>query len=89
MIVELKNANVFDPQNKIFNKKKNILIKNGKIINKVESGEKIIKSINCKDKIVMPGAIDLHTHIGGGKVNIARLMFPEFPDEFLDKYVGI
>ena len=86
MIIELKNANVFDPQNKIFNKKKNILIKNGKIINKVESGEKIIKSINCKDKIVMPGAIDLHTHIGGGKVNIARLMFPEFHDEFLDKY---
>ena len=26
----------------------------------------------------MPGAIDLHTHIGGGKVNIARLMLQEF-----------
>ena len=83
MIIELKNANVFDPQNKIFNKKKNILIKDGKIVNKIESNEKLSKSINCKDKIVMPGAIDLHTHIGGGKVNIARLMFPEFHDEFL------
>ncbi len=86
MIIELKNANVFDPQNKIFNKKKNILVKDGKIVNKIESNEKLSKSINCKDKIVMPGAIDLHTHIGGGKVNIARLMFPEFHDEFLDKY---
>ena len=72
MIIELKNANVFDPHNKIFNKKKNILIKDGKIINELEKNEKINKSINCKDKIIMPGAIDLHTHIGGGKVNIAR-----------------
>ena len=25
----------------------------------------------------MPGGIDLHSHIGGGKVNIARMMLPE------------
>ena len=29
----------------------------------------------------MPGAIDMHTHIGGGKVNIARLMLEEFHNE--------
>ena len=27
--------------------------------------------------IVVPGGIDIHTHIGGGKVNIARLLLPE------------
>lgn len=27
--------------------------------------------------IVVAGGIDLHTHIGGGKVNVARLMLPE------------
>lgn len=86
MIIELKNANVFDPYNKIFNKKKNILIKDGKIINALEKNEKINKSINCKDKIIMPGAIDLHTHIGGGKVNIARLMFPEFHNDYSDSF---
>ena len=86
MIIELKNANVFDPYNKIFNKKKNILIKDGKIINALEKNEKINKSINCKDKIIMPGAIDLHTHIGGGKVNIARLMFPEFHNDYSDNF---
>ena len=86
MIIELKNANVFDPHNKIFNKKKSILIKDGKIINALEKNEKINKSINCKDKIIMPGAIDLHTHIGGGKVNIARLMFPEFHNDYSDNF---
>ena len=27
--------------------------------------------------VVMAGGIDMHTHIGGGKVNIARAMLPE------------
>ena len=27
--------------------------------------------------VVMAGGIDMHTHIGGGKVNIARMMLPE------------
>ncbi len=27
--------------------------------------------------VVMAGGIDLHTHIGGGKVNLARLLLPE------------
>ena len=27
--------------------------------------------------VVMAGGIDLHTHIGGGKVNLARLLMPE------------
>ena len=30
----------------------------------------------------MAGAIDMHSHIGGGKVNIARMMLPEFRHEF-------
>src|SRR5699024_3305920 len=32
---------------------------------------------NLKNKIVMAGAIDIHTHIGGGKINIARTLLPE------------
>ena len=72
----LKNGRVYDPINKIFNKKKDIYIKDGKIVENLN--EKISETIDCKDKIIMPGAIDLHTHIGGGKVNIARLMLQEF-----------
>ena len=33
--------------------------------------------IDLAGKVVMPGGIDLHSHIGGGKVNIARMMLPE------------
>ncbi len=81
MITQLKSGNVYDPHNKIFNLKKDIFIEDGKIIDKKDVKTKIDKVINCLDKIVMPGAIDLHTHIGGGKVNIARLMMEEFHNE--------
>ena len=81
MITQLKSGNVYDPHNKVFNLKKDIFIQDGKIINKKNIKSKIDKVINCMDKIVMPGAIDLHTHIGGGKVNIARLMQEEFHNE--------
>jgi len=74
--LHLKNGKVFDPSNNIFNKNKDIYIENGKIAKSLDKKAKQI--IDCKDKIIMPGAIDLHTHIGGGKVNIARLMLQEF-----------
>ena len=86
MIIQLKSGIVFDPANKIFNKEKDIFIKNGKIIDRSDLNNKIDRVINCKDKIVMPGAIDLHTHIGGGKVNIARLMLEEFHIENHDRF---
>ena len=81
MITLLKSGNVYDPQNKIFNVKKDIYIEDGQIIDKKSITSKIDKVIDCNNKIVMPGAIDMHTHIGGGKVNIARLMLEEFHTE--------
>ena len=74
--IHLKNGKVFDPTNRVFNKKKDVFINDGKIVNSLK--KKADRIIDCTDKIVMPGAIDLHTHIGGGKVNIARLMLQEF-----------
>ncbi|HSR62423.1 MAG TPA: formylmethanofuran dehydrogenase subunit A, partial [Gammaproteobacteria bacterium] len=35
------------------------------------------KSYDIRGKVVMAGAIDIHTHIGGGKMNLARMMLPE------------
>ena len=81
MITLLKSGNVYDPHNKIFNVKKDIYIQDGSIIDKKNIKSKVDKVINCSNKIVMPGAIDMHTHIGGGKVNIARLMLEEFHNE--------
>jgi formylmethanofuran dehydrogenase subunit A len=81
LLIQLKSGNVYDPHNKIFNIKKDIYIEDGSIVDKKHVSSKIDKVIDCRNKIVMPGAIDMHTHIGGGKVNIARLMLEEFHNE--------
>lgn len=33
--------------------------------------------IDLNGQVVMAGGIDMHTHIGGGKVNLARLLLPD------------
>ncbi|MEE8358178.1 MAG: formylmethanofuran dehydrogenase subunit A [Candidatus Hydrothermarchaeales archaeon] len=71
----IKNGNVFDPLNEIKGEKKDICIKDGKIVEKVN--ERKAHSIDAGGKIVMPGGIDIHSHIAGGKVNAGRLFRPE------------
>jgi formylmethanofuran dehydrogenase subunit A len=42
------------------------------------------QTIDCSGCVVMAGGIDLHTHIGGGKVTLARMLMPEsMPSDFL------
>ena len=36
-----------------------------------------VDEIDASGCVVMAGGIDMHTHIGGGKVNLARLLMPE------------
>lgn len=77
MLIKLKGGNVYDPQHNICGKKKDIYIEDGIIIKKPGSRSKIDKTLDLEGKIVMAGGIDIHTHIGGGKVNIARMLMPE------------
>ncbi len=77
MLTKLTGGIVYDPANGINGKQKDIFIKDGRIIKKPGKDANIDKEYNIKGKIVMAGAIDLHTHIGGGKGNIARMLMPE------------
>ena len=76
MLTKLTGGIVYDPANKINGKKKDIYIQDGRIVTKPRNVEPD-KEYNISGKIVMAGAIDLHTHIGGGKGNIARMLMPE------------
>ena len=83
MITKLQNARIYDPINRINGKIKDLYIKNGYIINKPKNGEKVSTTINLKNKIIMAGGIDIHSHIAGGKVNLARLLLPEEHRKYL------
>ncbi len=80
MITQLKNGRVYDPKHGKNGVIQDIYIRNGRIIHKPSASEKISTTYDLTGKMVMAGAIDMHSHIGGGKVNIARMMLPEFQE---------
>ncbi|MFN7732839.1 MAG: formylmethanofuran dehydrogenase subunit A [Pirellula sp.] len=57
------------------------LLVDGRIATELPASRRIDAQYRLDGCVVMPGGIDLHTHIGGGKVNIARLMLPERPTQ--------
>lgn len=72
----IKNGFVFDPLNGINGEKMDIAIKNGKIVAKVHE-HRGLKVIDATGLTVMPGGVDIHTHIAGGEVNTGRMVRPE------------
>ena len=80
MIIQLKNGRIYDPKHRKDGVIQDIYIRDGRIIDKPNDSEKIGQTYDLTGKVVMAGAIDMHSHIGGGKVNIARMMLPEFQE---------
>ena len=76
----IKNGYVFDPLNGINGEKMDIAVENGKIVEKVNERE--AKVIDASGMVVLPGGVDIHSHIVGAKVNAGRLLRPE--DHFKD-----
>jgi formylmethanofuran dehydrogenase subunit A len=74
----IKNGIVYDPLNDIDGMKKDIHIQDGVIVEKAKDA----KEIDASGMIVMPGGVDIHTHIAGAKVNSGRAFRPE--DHIID-----
>jgi formylmethanofuran dehydrogenase subunit A len=75
MLIRLTGGEVVDPVNGATSKR-DVWIRDGVLAN-VAKGEKPDESHDVTGCIVMAGAIDIHSHIGGGNVNTARLLLPE------------
>jgi len=72
----IKNGHVFDPLQGIKGDKADVAIKDGKIVKDNQVSSKA-KTIDAKGKTVMAGAIEIHAHIAGPKVNVGRIYRPE------------
>lgn len=84
MLIKLSGGKVFDPANKVNGRKRDIFIRDGWIVTS-PGGAKPDKVYDVAGKVVMAGAIDLHSHIAGGKGNISRMLLPEEHREFQAK----
>ncbi|HML03118.1 MAG TPA: formylmethanofuran dehydrogenase subunit A [Candidatus Bathyarchaeia archaeon] len=71
----IKNGFVYDPLNKVNGEVMDIAVRDGKIVERVDGNR--VKKIDARGMIVMPGGVDLHSHIAGAKVNMGRLLRPE------------
>jgi len=76
-VIRLSGGKLYDPANGIDGDVRDLFVHAGRIVAAPAAGTRVDSEIDLAGRIVMSGAIDVHTHIGGGKVNIARAMLPE------------
>jgi len=69
----VKNGFVFDPFNSIEGDKKDILIEDGKVVDKFVN-PRDIKEIDAKGKTVIPAALEIHAHVASQQLNWVRLL---------------
>lgn len=81
--LRIVNGKLHDPTNNIDGEIRDICIKNGKIVDSVDADA---KKIDAQGMVIMPGGVDIHCHIAGPKVNLARKLQPE--DRRLDPHPG-
>jgi formylmethanofuran dehydrogenase subunit A len=73
--VIVKGGFVFDPLNGVDGEKMDVLISGGKVVEDLK--RRGARVVDAAGMTVMPGGVDLHSHIAGSKINIGRLMRPE------------
>lgn len=76
MLIKLTGGKVYDPMNGIDGEIRDIFVKDGRIVTP-DPSDKVAQEYPLHGRVVMAGGIDPHSHIGGGKVTIARMMLPE------------
>ena len=77
-LFKISGGTVYDPTNGIDGQVRDIWIRGDKIVDAPSDPEvRADKSLNAAGLVVMPGGIDMHCHIAGPKVNVARKMRPE------------
>jgi formylmethanofuran dehydrogenase subunit A len=77
MILRIAGGTVYDPANGVNGDIRDICIDSGRIVADVPDGA---PSIDVRGMVVMPGGVDIHSHVAGASVNLARRLLPEEHD---------
>jgi formylmethanofuran dehydrogenase subunit A len=73
-LLRIVNARVYDPLNHIDGEVRDLCLRDGKIVADLPPEA---PSLDAAGLVAMPGGVDMHAHIAGPKVNLARKMQPE------------
>jgi formylmethanofuran dehydrogenase subunit A len=77
-LFKISRGTVYDPANGIDGRVQDLWIEDGRLIAPpADPRARADRTLDAAGLVVMPGGIDMHCHIAGPKVNIARKMRPE------------
>jgi len=77
-LLKITNGTVYDPANTIDGLIQDIWIQDGKVVAPpTDPDAHPDRVLDATGLVVMPGGVDMHAHIAGPKVNLARKMRPE------------
>jgi formylmethanofuran dehydrogenase subunit A len=71
--MRISGGTVYDPANAVDGVVKDICISDGRIVAEVQGGP----SIDASGMVVLPGGVDIHSHVAGAALNFARGLTPE------------
>jgi formylmethanofuran dehydrogenase subunit A len=77
-LIRISRGTVYDPTNGVDGEVRDLWIEGGRIVAApADPSVKPTREIDARGLVVMPGGVDMHAHIAGPKVNVARKMRPE------------
>jgi len=74
--MRLRGGRIVDPTQSTSGTVQDLCVRDGRIVT-LDARAPVDTEIDASGCVVMAGGIDLHTHIGGGKANLSRLLMPE------------
>lgn len=77
-LFKIAGGTVYDPRNGVDGQVRDIWIEDGRVVAPpTDPARRPDRTLDAVGLVVMPGGVDMHCHIAGPKVNVARKMMPE------------
>ncbi|QVL35532.1 formylmethanofuran dehydrogenase subunit A [Aminirod propionatiphilus] len=81
-MIRIRGGTVYDPANGVDGEVRDVWIDGGKIV-EAPSASGDVEVIEAEGMLVLPGGVDMHTHVAGSKENAGRKLRPEDHREHL------
>src|SRR5690349_8155424 len=72
--LRITGGTMYDPANRVSGEVRDICIDGGRIVDSVPASA---RRLDASGMVVMAGGVDIHSHVAGSSVNVARRLLPE------------
>jgi formylmethanofuran dehydrogenase subunit A len=72
--LRIAGGTLYDPANGVSGEVRDVCIDAGRVVADVPASA---RRLDAHGMVVMPGGVDMHSHVAGGSVNLARRLLPE------------